>query len=280
MVKITKRSVFIIATLLVLLLLILFANQAGKVTVSDLDMSGVEDAQEKKARFFNFMRPVIVAENQKVEQQREQIIKAQQEGDNRFINKMRVEYKLKEGASSADLLKRVDTVPLDLALAQSANESMWGQSRFAQDANNMFGQWCFTKGCGMVPGKRDAGATHEVQTYSSVNASVASYIYNLNTTGAYQQLRDIRAQLRSQGKPVTGMALAPGLLKYSERGQAYVDEIQSMIRVNDALKQTTPRKNISPPKLTAALNSFRWRIFYIFWPTRNTSPYATRMVKC
>ncbi len=235
MVKITKRSVFIIATLLVLLLLILFANQAGKVTVSDLDMSGVEDAQEKKARFFNFMRPVIVAENQKVEQQREQIIKAQQEGDNRFINKMRVEYKLKEGASSADLLKRVDTVPLDLALAQSANESMWGQSRFAQDANNMFGQWCFTKGCGMVPGKRDAGATHEVQTYSSVNASVASYIYNLNTTGAYQQLRDIRAQLRSQGKPVTGMALAPGLLKYSERGQAYVDEIQSMIRVNDAL---------------------------------------------
>ena len=237
--RLAKNPLFITVVVLVAVVVGLYASQAGKVTVSDLDMSGVESTEEKKARFFNFMRPIVVAENKKIESQRQKVLAAQQSGDTGFINKVLMEYELKEGSSTQELLKRVDTVPVDLALAQSANESMWGQSRFAREANNMFGQWCFSKGCGLVPSKRDAGAIHEVQTYSSVNASVASYIYNLNTTAAYEQLREIRARLRREGKPVTGLALAPGLLRYSERGQAYVDEIGAMMRVNRALMSGT-----------------------------------------
>lgn len=44
--------------------------------------------------------------------------------------------------------------------------------------------------------------------------------------------RRLRANLRAQGKPLTSMALADGLIRYSERGQEYVDTLKSIIRVN------------------------------------------------
>jgi Bax protein len=36
----------------------------------------------------------------------------------------------------------------------------------------------------------------------------------------------------AQSGRVSGTELAAGLIRYSERGQAYVDELQAMIRVN------------------------------------------------
>ena len=71
------------------------------------------------------------------------------------------------------LLERVDAVALEVALAQSANESAWGQSRFAKQGNNFFGQWCYRKGCGIVPKKRDKGGRHEVAKFKSVNAATS-----------------------------------------------------------------------------------------------------------
>src|SRR5690606_39546165 len=65
------------------------------------------------------------------------------------------------------LLRRLDIIPADLALAQAAMESAWGGSRFAREGNNYFGQWCFSKGCGLVPEKRPAGARYEVQRFDS-----------------------------------------------------------------------------------------------------------------
>lgn len=128
------------------------------------------------------------------------------------------------------LLNRVDIVPLSLVLAQAANESGWGNSRFAKQGNNYFGQWCYQKGCGLVPKKRARGAHHEVKKFPSINASIASYIHNLNTHPSYQLLRDIRATERKQHKTLDGLSLAMGLKHYSERGEAYVRNIQAMIR--------------------------------------------------
>jgi len=144
-------------------------------------------------------------------------------------------YRLKQhdaGIPWHQLLKRVDTVPMKLVLSQAANESAWGTSRFARQANNLFGQWCFTKGCGIVPSRRNAGATHEVAAFTSPQLSVRSYMHNINTGRVYQDLRNIRAQQRAQGKTATALQLAEGLSKYSERGQAYVKEIKSMISYN------------------------------------------------
>jgi Bax protein len=130
------------------------------------------------------------------------------------------------------LLEKIDIIPVSLALAQAAKESGWGSSRFAREANNYFGQWCYKKGCGLVPKDRDNDASHEVAHYESVKDSVISYIHNLNTNPAYKKFRELRDQLRQSDKAITGYHLADGLQNYSARGLTYVSEIQALIQNN------------------------------------------------
>ena len=59
---------------------------------------------------------------------------------------------------------------------------------------------------------------------------------NVNRNNAYKALREIRYQRHLNDQSLTdtdaAMALTNGLLKYSERGEAYVNDLQSMIRHN------------------------------------------------
>jgi len=68
--------------------------------------------------------------------------------------------------------------------------------------------------------------------FDSPLGSVEGYMLNINITGAYKKLRDLRAKLRQENKGITGLELAGTLDKYSERGQAYIDGLRSMIRYN------------------------------------------------
>jgi Bax protein len=61
---------------------------------------------------------------------------------------------------------------------------------------------------------------------------VRSYFLNLSSNPAYEDFRRIRADLRSSGKPLRSLALVEGLKNYSERGQAYVDTVKSVIQRN------------------------------------------------
>ncbi len=131
-----------------------------------------------------------------------------------------------------DLFTRVDTVPVSLALAQAANESAWGTSRFAREGYNLFGEWCFAEGCGIKPRERVPGLTHEVKSFDTVYASVQSYVHNLNTRNSYQQFRDLRSDMRRRGVMLTGETLANGLVRYSERGAGYIEIIRSVIQKN------------------------------------------------
>jgi len=139
---------------------------------------------------------------------------------------------LSEKALARELMRRVDVIPTSLVLAQAANESAWGMSRFAREGNNIFGQWCFDEGCGLVPARRGRNATHEVRAFDSIGDSVQAYFKNLNTHRSYEDMRDLRETMRAQGRPLDSMVLARGLTRYSERGQAYVSELQDIIRVN------------------------------------------------
>ena len=127
---------------------------------------------------------------------------------------------------------------MSLVLAQAANESGWGTSRFARQANNYFGMWCYQAGCGLKPRQRDQGQSHEVKHFKHVQDSVISYLHNLNTNRAYQPLRDLRQTTRDLGAPLRGVLLAEGLHAYSSRGEAYIKDIQTMIIAND-LEQLT-----------------------------------------
>jgi Bax protein len=72
-----------------------------------------------------------------------------------------------------------------------------------------------------------------VQRFDTVRDAVASYVRNLNSHPTYEELRNLRAALRAEDKPLLGVNLAEGLDGYSERGEAYVREVQAMIRQNE-----------------------------------------------
>lgn len=207
------------------------------------DFSHIYNTQEKKQTFFGYLIPIVEQVNKEVLVERDAISALRQKSsltkhDKAYLNtlakKYRVKTKLDDPAKFFNrLLVKVDLIPPSLVLAQAANESAWGTSRFAVEGNNLFGQWCFSKGCGLVPVRRDGDASHEVAKFSSVYNSVESYILNLNRHTQYTDLRAIRLQLRQDKQPIDGIALANGLIGYSERGEEYVAEIQSMIRFNN-----------------------------------------------
>jgi len=210
------------------------------------EFAKIRDVKEKKKIFFEYMLPMIRQTNAAVLTQRESILTIQQ----KFINNGKIEpadqlvldelldtyhVDVEDEITMAhitELLSRCDIVPAGLILAQSANESAWGTSRFAVKANNFFGLWCFRRGCGLTPTDRNDGASHEVAKFETVSHGVNYYVKTINTNNAYKNLRKIRADLRAENKTITGTVLAEGLLRYSERGKAYVKEIQSMIRYN------------------------------------------------
>lgn len=212
------------------------------------DFAAFTDVKVKKAAFFDYIYFYVEKVNLEVLERRitiEAILEKDADQitaeDKAFIDEMSELY-LKDHDSSDTLASArilqdyVRVVPPSLALAQAANESAWGTSRFATAANNYFGQWCFSKGCGLVPSQRNSGKVHEVRKFESPEGSVRSYIRNLNTHYTYEDLREIRGSLYNEDKLITGIDLAEGLKGYSERGEEYVKELQSMIRFNKLTK--------------------------------------------
>jgi Bax protein len=213
------------------------------IKTSSPDFAAITDIKERKAAFFDYLSPFVNEKNNLILKDRERLNalfnsnKKLSNKNRKWISALRQDHKLKplDNYSKEDiktLLNRLDIIPVSLVLAQAANESAWGTSRFATEGNNYFGQWCFRKGCGLVPESRDSDADHEVRKFNDARESVFAYIDNLNTNTAYKELRAARAQLRQDNEEITGLALVHGLQRYSERGQAYVEEIEGLINYN------------------------------------------------
>lgn len=208
------------------------------------DFSAYEQVDEMKAAFIDYMSPIVEYHNERIMSERkrlESIHEAIAHGEEvpysefRWLKRLSRKYDVKWKQDEVlvvtrELLTRVDIVPIQLAVVQAAKESSWGRSRYAVQVNNLFGQWCYNRGCGVVPRDRDKGARHEVRKFSTVSDATRSYMHNLNSHRNYSSLRELRRDLRAQGRSIDGMGLVDGLLLYSERRQQYVDEIRSMIK--------------------------------------------------
>lgn len=216
------------------------------------DFTSFTSAEEKKQAFFHWLRPVVEAENARIMQLRRRLLSLQGKllsaEEKSWLRDLFYRYRVplsQWGSAITVLLRRVDMVPVELALAQAAKESGWGTSRFAIEGNNLFGQWCFRQGCGIVPARRADAAKHEVAVFATPAAAIRAYIHNLNSGHAYTEFRTIRVGLHRMGKPLSANVLVVGLLNYSGQGQAYVDEIRAIVRGNDDLMQTA-RESVSP----------------------------------
>ncbi|MGE4594745.1 MAG: glucosaminidase domain-containing protein [Gammaproteobacteria bacterium] len=204
--------------------------QQNTVVVDKPIFSSIKSTAVRKTVFFNYLLPAIEQKNAEILMLRAFI--SDDKLSTEALQELAIKYRLSKDATKEQMLIAIDILPPSLILAQAANESNWGRSRFAEEFNNYFGLWCFVKGCGTVPKSRDEGAKHEVATFDSLNDSMDYYMLNLNRNQAYQNLRAIRKEQRDHGHLVTGLALAKGLTPYAQTGDEYVASIRSLIRYN------------------------------------------------
>ena len=226
------------------------------------DLASVD---ERKQIFLRIMLPLAMRVNEEITARRDRLLAIQAKGisgtpvtesDQQWVNQLMKRYRVTDGGITA-LLERIDVIPTSLILAQSAEESGWGTSRFVRTGNALFGQWAWGDDEGIVPKGREEGKTHVIKAFGSLMDSVRAYARNINSHPAYQSLRDRRAALRTEGKPISGWELADTLIKYSERGEEYVDSLHAIMSVNglnelDGL--TFAAGDVPPPpKVLAAL---------------------------
>lgn len=205
------------------------------------DIAAVKSPSHRKRVFIKLMLPLALRVNEQIMADRARLTKMSKKlnglfgtlspGERAWLDNMRRRYRVKT-TDIDSLLRRVDVVPPSLALAQAAEESGWGTSRFAREANALFGQRSFSKGAGLVPLSREDGEIHEVRAFDRLLDSVAAYMANLNSHYAYKEFRVAREHQRKTQGVLDGYDLAGTLDRYSERGKAYVGTIRSIIEEN------------------------------------------------
>jgi Bax protein len=203
---------------------------------------------DKKRLFFRFIAPIVLRINELILEDRvrakeltERLAQSQSvtPDDQAWLTELAVKYQVLESTSQrldrdvfAELLMRVDIVPPSLSLAQAASESGWGTSRFAAQGNSLFGQWTWGKGLKPAQQRTSELGDYRVTAFDSTAQAAYSYTINVNTGRAYREFRVKRADLRRQSLRISGTVLADTLLHYSERGQAYVNDLKALIRRN------------------------------------------------
>lgn len=211
------------------------------------DLTAINQPLERVQLFIDTLRPLVEQKNELLRGTRERLLQIKSEiaqkhelsfVDRAQLNSLREDFSVSLEDYPSDkqavdvLLSRVDVIPPAMVIAQAAIESGWGTSVFAQEGNNLFGEWCFKKGCGIVPTRRAASATHEVRKFDSIEDSLNSYYKNINTNNAYRSLRDLRAKIRQDESKFKAAVLVEGLGKYCGRGPVYIAEVRALIRAN------------------------------------------------
>ncbi len=232
------------------------AEPPGKVTSNASDSSSIEVPRKEattvpahmkdrgpentQRAFVDTVLPLVLLENERIEGKRKKMeqlfsrleLGSALDGNERdWLRSLAAEYRvdgdpLRETSARKELRARVDIVPADLAIAQAATETGWGVSRAAHRDRDLFGMTAIpTRTIKTASGKRI-----HAPRFDNLRESVRTYIHNLNSHVAYSPLRTIRAKLRTERKPIQGTVVAEGLVKYSQRGKAYVKQVRSIIQ--------------------------------------------------
>jgi len=199
------------------------------------DLKTLGDTKQKRELFIKIILPLIIDENNKILDDRKKLFKILGKNFNTVSERVWLKRRFKEyKVDDRDLSKlkmRMDIVPVSIAIAQAANESGWGTSRFALEGNALFGQWTWSKK-GISPKKKDPNQSHKILQFQVLKASVRAYKNNLNTHKAYQGFREARAQYRQEDKQIIGLNLTKYLKKYASIGEKYVEILNSIIERN------------------------------------------------
>ena len=203
----------------------------------------MDDNVKQKEEFIRYMKGLVDKSNEEIRKDREFItgfftkavpdaFRGLNQQNVGYLIALRNKYGVENLFDRDEYYKRIDVIPVSLAIAQAALESGWGKSRFAREANNLFGHWTYS-GVGLMPQNRLPGKTHMIRIFSSLQKSVNGYMLNLNTNIAYEDFRNRRLKARNEGKNYTGMEAAKTMINYSELKGEYIKMVQEMIEQNN-----------------------------------------------
>ena len=200
------------------------------------DLDEIKDTKLKKETFIKIVLPLVVAENDKILDDKIKLKritskKMTTDKEKSWLRLKLREYKVKN-SDIKELDKRMDIIPVSIALAQAAKESGWGTSRFALEGNAIFGQWTWT-GQGIEPLNKGKHENHKILRFPILRASVKAYKNNLNTHKGYAEFREKRYTYRKRNKSIKGLNLTDTLDRYAQTGKEYTDILEQIIKQND-----------------------------------------------
>ena len=205
--------------------------------------------QEKVSGFIRLLLPTIIEVNKRISAVRNDVITLSKQSKSEWskeetvwLNDLMMSYDIKSN-SIDDLLLRLDIIPVSMVLAQGIDESGWGTSYFAVKGNGLYGEHLSSKGGKYLS---TPGGHVKVAAFDNLFAGTARYMYNLNTTSAYKDLWILRKKLSTEGK-LSGYELVESLSHYSTRGDAYVENLQSLIKHHQLDSFDTVEFNTTPP---------------------------------
>lgn len=180
------------------------------------------DPEAKKRAFLKITLPLVARENARIRRERDFL----SDGADGVPEYIWEKYQVKPG-DMVTLQRRVDVIPASMVLAQAALESGWGTSRFAREANNLFGVRTYNPETpGLEPEQAEG---FRVIKYPDLSEGVGHYMRNLNTHPAYLDFRRARQQLRRQGRDPDARHLAERLTQYSEIPKTYGKLLRQII---------------------------------------------------
>lgn len=198
------------------------------------------EAEKKRIIFFTKMNEMFDVSFQNIEQERAFVLAFLNESakngfrilDKKALKKLielKNKYRISHLFDANEYEKRIQKIPKSMGMAQALVESATGTSRFAREANNLFGEWTWGEK-GLTPDKRAWNKKHKIKIFENLQESVDSYILNLNRHFAYKHFRDIRAEFSKKGKELSGLEAIKALDSYSELRGKYIKLISSIIK--------------------------------------------------
>tara|TARA_B100000029_G_scaffold486563_1_gene541057 strand:+ start:1549 stop:2559 length:1011 start_codon:yes stop_codon:yes gene_type:complete len=220
-----------------------------KVLNKNINEVDLDFLSQSKKDFVKTLLPLISYENQNILLERSKLEDIKMflnnnntlsKADLKFLNNISKKYRIKTNDKHKydivnELLDRVDIIPNSIVLAQAANESGWGTSRFAREFNALFGEYTYNYSNGVVPLLREEGEKHLVKAFDSVDKSIQSYFNNINSHYAYKDFREVRKIMRKKNNFNNINLLIEELDSYAADIN-YIKTINSIIDTNKLYK--------------------------------------------
>jgi len=200
--------------------------------LNSISLKGLS-VKERKQYFISLILPAILIAKEEYKIRLDWVNEISKKTVLDTVEKMKLQKMMKtyRAKDINDLKVRLVTHPTSIVLAQASIESGWGKSRFFVEANNIFGVWSFDPKDPRIPTlSHRNGKRMYLYKYSTLSESVDDYFKLLATRLPFAEFR--KKRLETQNPYV----LVDYLTEYSERGEAYVEDLKKQIRYNDFTK--------------------------------------------